>query len=197
MARHLAPARGHTLVELMVGLAMGLAVTAVALAAMAYHLRANQRMVAEARLTHDLHTVTDLIARHVRRGGALDVTPAGAHLQATDHTDAQHYRLRDGVIDMKIGDGHWQAMTDPQTMTVTRLRIEPRTHETVLHGHCGKPCAEADVQCPPRQLLRSADIEIAATPARGPSTDVRSTHVRSTQATVQQRHDALIGACPA
>jgi prepilin peptidase dependent protein B len=185
------PQQGLTLIELMVGMAIGLVITAIALAALSLHLRENHQLLTEARLMQELRTVTGLMSRELRRAGELTATAEGVRFVLAGGSDEQAYRLRDGVIDMKIGDGHWQAMTDAGTLRVSALRIVPRTQEIVLAGFCSRPCEDGHTQCPPRQVLRSVDLEVQA----------RATHdarwTRTTARTVQLRHDTLIGACPA
>lgn len=182
--------RGLTLVELMVGMAVALLLTAIALVAMSQHLRENHRLLLEARLTQDLQATMDLISRDLRRAASFTVQADGMRFTIAGSTEALAYRLQDGVVSMKIGAGHWQAMTDAQTLRVASLRFLPRTHETVLDGACRKACEAATRSCPPRQQRHTLDIELTA----------RATHdsrwTRTVTRHVQLRHDALIGACP-
>lgn len=177
--------------ELMVGLAIGLLLTAIALVAMSQHLRENHRLLMERRLTQDLQAVMDLMSRNLRRAGALAVQNDGVRFSHAGSSEPLAYRLQDGIVSMKIGDGHWQAMNDVQTLRVSSLRFVPHTQEIVLDGACRQPCSESTPQCPPRQQLRSVDIELTA----GAVHDTRWT--RTATRHVQLRHDALIGACPA
>ncbi|MBC7956050.1 MAG: prepilin-type N-terminal cleavage/methylation domain-containing protein, partial [Cytophagales bacterium] len=73
MRRH---QQGLSIVELMVGMAIGLVIVAAALFALTHHLRTNQSLLIEARLMQDLRTASDLIARDLRRAGPL-TQPAG------------------------------------------------------------------------------------------------------------------------
>jgi prepilin peptidase dependent protein B len=183
--------RGLTLVELMVGLAIALLLTAVALLAMSQHLRENHRLLIEARLTQDLQAIVDLVSRDLRRAGPLAVQGDGVRFSPAGSPEQLAYRLQDGVVSMKIGDGHWQAMNDAQTLRVSSLRFVPRTQEIVLDGTCREACSDATPNCPPRQQLRSIDIELTAQAVH----DTRWT--RTATRHVQLRHDALTGACPA
>ncbi len=185
---------GISLVELLVGLAIGLIVIATALYAVTQHLRENKRLLVEARLMQDLRTAAELIARDLRRAGHIAVTPTGvafsyANLPATQPQLA--YQLRNGVIEMRIGEGAWQAMTDRQIMQVTALDMTPNIQETDLSGLCTAPCAADDDNCPPRQLRRSVSIRIEAI------LPGEASLVRDIRSTVRLRHDAIIGACPA
>lgn len=205
--------RGLSLVELMVGMAVGLIVVAAALLVLTHHLRENRSLLVEARLMQDLHTASELIARDLRRAGHWNQARAGMWREATPNPfseltstdagvsfaysrsagtdEALAYRLQRGVIEMKIGDGHWQAMTDANTLRVVSLRITPQVQEIGLDGFCSKPCPEPSNTCPPRQALRSLTIDVEGHAATGPAA------LRTTQTTVRLRNDALIGACPA
>jgi type IV pilus assembly protein PilW len=183
--------RGLSLIELMVGMAIGLVLTAITLAATTLHLRENQRLLVDARLMQDLRTVTDLLARDLRRAATLTATADGVQITHAGSSEELSYRLRGGVIEMKIGSGHWQAMTDATTVRISSLHIAPHTHEAMLDGFCSRPCADGSSHCPPRQLRRTVDVRIVAQPAQSTGS------TRNTTSTAQLRHDALIGACPA
>jgi type IV pilus assembly protein PilW len=193
-------------------MAIGLMVVAAALLALTHHLRENRRLLVEARLMQDLRTASELIARDLRRAGhwnqssagtwraespnpvsALTVSDTGvsfAYTRSTDTDQAFVYRLQGGVIEMKIGGGHWQSMTDANTMRVSSLRITPQVQEITLEGFCSKPCPEASNTCPPRQALRSLAIDVEGQATTDP------TVLRTARTTVRLRNDALIGACP-
>lgn len=182
---------GLTLVELMVGMAIGLLLTAVALLAMSQHLKENHRLLIEARMTQDLQTVLDLVSRDLRRAGPLTVQGDGVSFRHAGSTEELAYRLQDSVVSMKIGNGSWQAMTDVQTLRVSALHIVQRTHDIVLEGACRQACDPAASQCPPRQQLRSVEVQLTARAVHDPN------WTRTATRQVQLRHDALTGACPA
>ena len=73
--------RGLSLVELMVGLAVGLLVVAATTTMVAAQLADNRRLLLEAQVQQDLRTAADLIARDLRRAGfwhdAARATAAG------------------------------------------------------------------------------------------------------------------------
>ena len=64
-----APARGLSLVELMVGITIGLIVVAGATLLTATQLSDNRRLLLETQVQQDLRAAADIIAREVRRGG--------------------------------------------------------------------------------------------------------------------------------
>ncbi|MEJ6000289.1 PilW family protein [Paucibacter soli] len=63
------PERGISLVELMIGLAVGLMVTAGAISLFATNVSQSRRVVANARVEQDLRNIADLITRDLRRAG--------------------------------------------------------------------------------------------------------------------------------
>ncbi len=63
--------RGLSLVELMVGITVGLIVVAAASLLLSTQLVENRRLVAEAQVQQDLRATADIIARELRRSGAL------------------------------------------------------------------------------------------------------------------------------
>ena len=60
---------GLSLIELMIGLAIGLFVTAIGGTLLASHVRENRSLLLEARLMQDLRTAADVITRDLRRAG--------------------------------------------------------------------------------------------------------------------------------
>ena len=183
--------RGLTLVELMVGSALGLMVVAMALLALTHHLRESRSLLLETRLMQDLRTATELVAHNLRRAGPLTETEDGVRFSHAGTEAEMAYRLRAGVIEMKLGDGYWQAMTDANTLRVATFSITPQVDETVLTGFCARPCAEgSNATCPPRQQVRSLAIRVDGRAAHDPAV------TRSAHTTVRLRNDALLGACP-
>lgn len=182
--------RGISLVELMVGIAIGLVIVAAALFALTHHLRENRAMLLETRLMQDLRTTTDLIARDLRRAGTLSQGNDGLRFSYPHTSEPLAYRLRGSVIEMQFGDGPWQALTDANTLRVASFNITPHEQEIVLAGFCSQPCAEAGTTCPPRQTVRSLAIQVEARAATDPTVN------RSVLTTVRLRNDALTGACP-
>lgn len=69
--------RGLSIVELMVGIAIGLIVTAGALALMANYSVESRRVLLETRLNQDLRAAADVVTRDLRRGGYWAQSTAG------------------------------------------------------------------------------------------------------------------------
>jgi prepilin peptidase dependent protein B len=226
---HRAPsARQHglSLVELMVGMALGLVIIAAALLALTQQLQASRSLVQEARLMQDLRTTADLMTRDLRRAGHWADAASGvwhaAHpapltnphqdtRMASDTVDFSYsrdsretngldsqahlgYRLRAGAIDMQLGAGPWQALTDSGTLLITELRITPHTERVTLAELCAQPCPENAAPastCPPEQVQRRVDVLITARSAH----NAQLSH--SLQTSVRLRNDGLVGSCPA
>lgn len=215
--------RGLTLVELLVGLALGLFVVAVATTLLAAQAREQRSLAVEHRLMQDLRTASDVITRDLRRAGhwaaaASGIPVAGAAAPAAnpyaamspasaasdaitfrysrdavengvvDANEQFGLRLRSGVVELLLGAGHWQALTDPGTLTATELRIVPAVRELDLAHHCAgcgmPPCAA-------RQQVRSVAVTLTAHAANDTSV------TRSLQSEVRVRNDVVSGTCPA
>ncbi len=61
--------RGLSLIELMIGLVIGLFITAIGGSLLASHVRENRSLLLETRLMQDLRTAADVITRDLRRAG--------------------------------------------------------------------------------------------------------------------------------
>jgi prepilin peptidase dependent protein B len=221
------PARGFSLVELLVGLAVGLFVVAAVATLFAAQLREQRALWLEARLMQDLGGAADLIARDLRRAGYWGDAAAGvwtpgaaprtnpyaaaplaaasdavayaysrddAENHAVDDDERFGWRLRDGAVELLLGGGHWQALTDASLLTVTDFTLTPSVEEIDLSGLCARPCdatAAAAGTCPPRQQVRSLALRLAGRAAG----DARVT--RAVELRVRLRNDAVVGTCAA
>jgi type IV pilus assembly protein PilW len=67
--RHIRAQRGFSLIELMVGVTIGLIVVIAGVALLAISLRESRQLLLEARLSQELRAASDLIARDLRRAG--------------------------------------------------------------------------------------------------------------------------------
>ncbi|MDO9316463.1 MAG: hypothetical protein Q7T97_18165, partial [Burkholderiaceae bacterium] len=68
---------GVSLVELLIGISLGLFIVGAALSMLVVHLRESRTLIAQSRLMQDLRTATDLIARDLRRAGYWGDAAAG------------------------------------------------------------------------------------------------------------------------
>ncbi|MEP6739378.1 MAG: hypothetical protein ABJA61_03310 [Caldimonas sp.] len=216
--------RGLTMVELLVGTAIGLLIGAASLSIVATNMRENRQLLLEARLMQDLRLAADMVGRDLRRagywaasasgiGGGEDtlpianpyaaVTPAGAasdvvHLgfsrdasedDAVDDNEQFGFRLRGGAIEMQLGAGNWQALSDAGTLIVTSFDVAPRTDEVSLAAFCVEPCAAGSTTCPPRQQVRSFVVALSARSTADASVS------RSLRSSVRLRNDRVVGSC--
>jgi len=211
--------RGVSLVELLIGLALGLFLVAAATTLLAAQWREQRLLTAESRLMQDLRTASDIITRDVRRAGhwggaaasgvaanpyAAWVASAGSSSTLTyrysrdaaengqvDTNEQFGLRLRNGVVELALGAGQWQALTDAGTLSVGALELVPTEHEISLADHCAAPCPPGSTTCPPVQRVRQLAVSITARSALDPGV------VRSLRSDVRVRNDVVSGACPA
>ena len=205
--------RGLTLVELMVGLAVGLFVLAGATLVVSSQLNDNRTLLLETQIQQDLRASADIIAREIRRAGAhgnpsqlivtvggpapvrngfADVAIAGTSEITFNYRRNQQqgpygFRLSDdGVIQTLLGNGGWQALTDGNTMRVTELTVTAMP-ETVAQIQCPKACSAdpEDTACWPSLAVRSYQIDIVARAATDPRIQ------RSIRSVVRVRNDDL------
>lgn len=218
------PQRGLSLVELMVGIAIALFIAATGTTLLAGNIRENRSLLLEARVTQDLRTAADVIARDLRRAGywaaATDgvwsagtsaavanpyvaLAPGAAASDAVsfrysrdtvennlvDGNEQFGFRLRNGVVEMQLGAGNWQALTDPGTLVVTAFVVTPTVEEISLQNLCSSPCPPASATCPPRQQVRSFALVMNARSVA----DANVT--RSLRSQVRLRNDSMVGEC--
>jgi type IV pilus assembly protein PilW len=90
-ARPLRAARGLSIVELLVGVAIGLLIVTVAVRFLADHLRESRSVLLESRLMQDLRTAADVITRDLRRAGYWGAAESGVWAAATGPAHANPY----------------------------------------------------------------------------------------------------------
>ncbi len=79
MPRH--RSRGLSMIELLVGTAVGLVVAAAAAGVVGTHQRELRRSLSEARLMQDLRTTSELVARDLRRAGHWSAAASGVRVE--------------------------------------------------------------------------------------------------------------------
>jgi type IV pilus assembly protein PilW len=204
---------GLSLVELMVGIAVGLFVVAGAAMVVSTQLGDNRRLLLETQVQQDLRATLDIVARELRRAGAMpnpvgmvstataaaQVNPLqGVTLSAGDSqavfqferapgiTGPFGFKLEDGVVKSLLG-GVWQELTDGNVMRVTRFQFTP-AFEPAQVIPCPRACAAgpADTSCWPTLVVRAYDIEIEAQSLADPAVRRRlATQVRLANDMVQ------------
>ena len=207
---------GLSLVELMVGLALGLFIAAAGLAAFAEQWREHRQATAALRLMQELRSAGDVIARDLRRAGHWAAPAASApnpyaalaplaaasdaasfaysrdtiENQLLDGNEQFGLRLRRGVIELLLGAGNWQALTDAGTLVVTEFVVQPRIDRVSLLDQCERPCPPG-ASCEASAEVRRLAIRITARAVDDPAL------VRRIDTVVRLRNDAVRGACPA
>ena len=109
--------------------------------------------------------------------------------QVVDSNEQFGFRLRNAALEIQLGAGNWQALTDAGTLQVTGFSVTPRLQTLDLTGFCAAPCPAGSTTCPPRLQVRSLAVEIAARLVADPRV------VRGLRHEVRLRNDALTGAC--
>lgn len=209
--------RGLSLVELLVGLSVGLLGVAAATAVLASQLQEQRRLLLETQVQQDLRAAVDLISRELRRAGAM--TPAdatasisldGSRAQPSRWTSLdiapQHnavrfqydrglggadygFRVESGAIRTRIG-GTWQALTDPAVLRVTDLsiRAETATHTLSCPQLCQQPPTGTIADTACWPALQTRSLVVSV--SAHPVADARMT--RSLQTRVRLRNDAVL-----
>ena len=182
--------RGLSLVELMVGITIGLFVVAAASLVVTSQLTDNRRLLLELQVQQDLRATADVITRELRRAGgrqlptngvwseiaAATANPFDTVTLAAGNTEVRFDYERGiglqplgfkldatrGVIQSYIGTG-WQDLTDSSTMTVTAFTVQPRIPAISEVIPCPKACdAAGSTSCWPRLNVRAYEILITA-----------------------------------
>jgi prepilin peptidase dependent protein B len=224
--------RGLTLVELMVGVTVGLFIVAAASLLVANQLTDTRILTLETQISADLRATADIVSREIRRAGswnsarqnvwfegATGVTPnpyagsttpdvdgalttevslaysrsvresgVGSDDDSVTADEVSGFRLQDETIQAQLGDGNWQALTDPAVLRVTQFDVSLVQRERTLA--CWQECPPGAPDCPPRLALREFTVTISGQA-------VADANVRRTvRVTVRPRNDVVIGSCP-
>lgn len=183
------PSRGLSLVELMVGITVGLFIVAAATVMVSSQLGENRRLLLESQLQQDLRATADIITRELRRVGAtIDAqnfvatstaaaqangltatTPAsGATSPANFTFQYERKLLESGPWGFKLENGviktllvGWQDLTDGTVMEVTQFSITVN-NEPGIPIPCPKLCPSGGTTCWPRVFVRDFVVQITA-----------------------------------
>ena len=208
--------RGLSLIELMIAITVALFIAAAGGSLLVGQLREHRALALEARLTQDLRTAADVITRDLRRAGywgnagavagtnpytaltpetaAADTVSLRYSMDATennvvDGNEQFGFRLRAGVIELQLGAGNWQALTDAGTLTITAFSVTPNVQDVSLASFCASACSAGSTTCPPHQQVRSLAVVISARLV----SDARV--IRTVRSDARVRADAVIGTC--
>lgn len=210
--------KGVSLIELMVGITVGLLILAGVSNLFADYIRSNKDLLTMTRLNQELRSATDLMARDIRRAGywqnaitgvwysgsasvvanpyaTVDTTTGIAYDYALDADDsvgtaeAFGFKLDNGTL-MMLKDNGWAAVTDSSSTTITSFTITPTLRTISLLEYCIKPCPGGSTTCPPQMTVRDIDISITGQSKND------STITRQIRESVRVRNDQVTGACP-
>ena len=208
--------RGLSLVELMVGITVGLFVVAAATALVTSQLTENRRLLLETQLQQDLRASADIITREVRRTGSwaaanqtlwypgsatepspnlfspVDVAGAGDQVDFSYQRSAGNEgpygfrRSSSGVIQTRMAAAGWQDLTDGNVMEVTSLAMDLTTTESERIP-CPRLCDDdGDTSCWPQLEARTLRFTISARSRTDP------TITRELTSSVRLRNDRVV-----
>jgi type II secretory pathway component PulJ len=208
--------RGLSLVEMMVGIAIGLFIVASASLVVSTQLSDNRRLLLEVQVQQDLRATAEIITREIRRAGSRENAAIGVWqasvgvssnpFSSISHADANRevrfdyergtslpllgFRLDPArpVVQSFIGSG-WQDLTDGNTLRVTAFTVAPVSVPAVISIiPCSKACSAdpLDTACWPRFASRSYIIEITGQAAS--DANVR----RTIRSEVRVRNDQIV-----
>ncbi|HMC16372.1 MAG TPA: prepilin-type N-terminal cleavage/methylation domain-containing protein [Albitalea sp.] len=221
----LAVQRGLSLIELMVGLAIGLFIVAVAITLLSSHLHEQRALMLDSRLVQDLRATADLIARDLRRAGywgdaaagvwrsgasGVAANPYAAVAPAAAASDAVSFRFSRDSSENQLVDLNEQfgfrlrkgviemligGSWQAVTDSTTLVVSEFKVEPVVQETLLERLCL---TPCPAASSTcppKQQVRSLALTLSGHPADDTRV--IRSVRATVRLRNDALVGACTA
>ncbi|MCA0239714.1 MAG: prepilin-type N-terminal cleavage/methylation domain-containing protein [Proteobacteria bacterium] len=179
--------KGLSLVELMVGITVGLFVAAAAAMLVANQLSSNRRLLLETQIQQDLRSTADIVTRELRRAGyslAMDawvwpdgteapnanqgiLTPSTSEVRfvynrAPGETGPYGFKFdaATNTIKSQLADAGWQELTDRRSLKITAFTItDLGTAPTQLP--CPKLCADGTKACWPVYRVRDYRVDIA------------------------------------
>lgn len=189
------PQRGLSLVELMLGVAIGLFVVAGATMLVTTQLGDNRRLLLETQVQQDLRATADIITRQLRRAGHWQaaqqsvwqsgapavvnplavVSPASApaaqvdflYNSPTGEVGPFGFRRNGDVIQSQIGGG-WQDLTDRRALKITTFTVTP-LNGPELPLTCAMLCADGTKDCWPTLTVRALEVEIGGEAVSDPA----------------------------
>lgn len=200
--------RGLSLVEMMVGVTIGLFVVAGASVLMVSQLGENRRLLLETQVQQDLRAAADLVTRDLRRAGYdrnADLhlwlpdrpqQPPTENLLAVVGTAPLTYRytrgsesvyqisLADGVLRRRIGSGTPQPLTDERALRITAFDIA-EVGAPAQKLPCPNLCPDGSEDCWPTVDVRDYTIRLRGQAVGDPAV------VREIVSRVRVRNDAI------
>jgi type II secretory pathway component PulJ len=205
---------GLSLVELLVGIVVGMFVVAAAGMLIANQLSANRRLLLEAQVQQDLRSAMDIITKEIRRMGftvaadnrvwldqwsSLSSTVQNHNLSVPSATEMTFrytrasgesgpygFKLDDSTYSVKslLAESGWHELTDPRSVKVTAFSITPLSGSETVLA-CPKMCPDGTDGCWPRHQVLEYRVNITAESASD------SAVVRSLSTKVRVRNEYL------
>ena len=240
--RKLGRQAGVSLVELMVGVTVGLFIVAGSITLFVSLLNNSRNLLVQARVNQDLRGAADTIARELRRGGYWENAIAGTVTDSTGATTSANpnsavtfdastssirysiardtavvqtpvrtannntlesdeqfgFKLSSGQLQMEIGSGNWQSITDPNITTVNYFKLTPTVTAVDIKASCAKACCDAiagsctatNVTACPKATVRQYTLLI-----NGQATSDSAVN-RTLAENIRIRNDLVTGGCP-
>ena len=180
-------ATGFSLVELMIGITVGLFILLGASSLMVSQLGDHRRLTLETRTEQDLRVLAELMRQDLQRSGVWQRPTLGVwselnpNPQANPNADVNIgaggtsvlVRFWDGAMPSKqVGyrldgqlvrrlDGGWQPVTDADTVKITRFNARLEETPLSMESACALPCDGA-ANCPPTVQMRELIIRVEA-----------------------------------
>lgn len=215
------PQSGMTLVELMVGMAVGMFVVAGASMLVSSQLGDNRRLLLETQLQQDLRAAADMVVRDLRRSGhwvnaqnglaGAAANPYGSISPGNDGdvgstvVFAYAHNLADSGAGQSVNQGGFRLNNQAiemlmggagwQAMTdVNTLQVtafQVSVNRADIALACASACPAGAANCPPLQQVRDVTVQIDGRAAHDPLV------TRSVRSNVRLRNDTIVGNCPA
>ena len=181
--------RGLSIVEFMVGVAIGLFLVAAATLMVSGQLTENRRLLLETQLQQDLRATADIMTRELRRSSYSPDAAANLWFDGKTTATSQNtfgaltpasgdnltelsfkYRRRsgdegpygfklDGTVIKSMIAGQWQTLTDANVMRITAFDIDLAA-PVGFQLPCPRLCSDGTQNCWPTLQMRTATISL-------------------------------------
>lgn len=182
--------RGLSIVELLVGVAVGLFIVGGAVKLFVDYLSDSRRVLLETRVNQDLRAAADLLVRDLRRAGYWQEATAGiasapasnpfrtialsnadltvgdltfSYDKAASASEASGFRVRSGALQLLNGDGGWQAVTDVNSLLIDTAQVVATPRAVDMYQLC--PCyLKSHAACTAASFTDPAGANFASAP---------------------------------
>lgn len=208
--------RGFSLIELMIGITVGLFILLGASSIMVGQMGDHRRLALETRTEQDVRVVAEVLSRELQLAGMWNSPMSGVWSEANpvlqanpnaeiivaddgssvryrrwlrnDKDQAEGFKLEDSVLYRLNSAGAWQPLTDPETLLITQFHVRLVETKRSLASSCQLAC-DGKEDCPPSASVREFVIKFEAHATHDAS--VR----RNLDLRVRVRSDIVTGAC--